>query len=152
MPSPFEPQDPDYAARVRASYERQTVMRTLGARLLSVEPGAVSIELPYRPDFTQQHGFIHAGIVSVIVDSACGYAAFTLMPPNAGVLTAEFKINLVAPAKGERIIAYGRVKKGGATLTVCQGDAFAVSGREEKLVATMQATVVAVYDREDVYR
>jgi uncharacterized protein (TIGR00369 family) len=103
-----DPEAPDIEARVRASFARQRVMRTLGAELAVIGPGRVEIELPFREDLTQQHGFIHAGIVSAIADSACGYAAFTLMPARAAVLTVEFKINLLAPAKGERLVARAR--------------------------------------------
>src|SRR5262249_42287659 len=122
----FQPQDPDFEARVRASYARQQVMTTIGANLVAVAPGAVAMELPFRSDLTQQHGFLHAGIVTTIADSACGYAAFSLMPAKAAVLTVEYKVNLLAPAKGERLIARGRVLKPGRTLTVCAGDVFAV--------------------------
>jgi uncharacterized protein (TIGR00369 family) len=106
---PFVPQDPDFEARVRRSFALQRVMETIGARLARVAPGEVDVELPFRDDLTQQNGFLHAGIVSTVLDSACGYAAFTLMPADAGVLSIEFKVNLLAPARGERVIARGRV-------------------------------------------
>jgi uncharacterized protein (TIGR00369 family) len=138
---------PEIEARVRASFGKQAVMTTIGARLASVGPGRVAVELPFRADLTQQHGFIHAGIVATIVDSACGYAALSLMPREAAVLTAEYKVNLVAPAAGERIVARAEVLKAGRTLTVVRGDAFAVAGGAEKLVATMLATVMTVRDR-----
>src|SRR5262252_9161042 len=115
----FAPPNPDYAARVRASFDRQGAMKLIGARLAEVRPGFCSIELPYREDLTQQHGYVHAGIVSAIADSAGGYAGFTLFPPDASVLTVEYKINLLAPAKGDRLVATGRVVKPGRTLTVC---------------------------------
>ncbi len=140
----FEPADPHFEARIRASFARLTLMQTLGARLTKVAPGEVEIELPFRGDLTQQHGFLHAGIVTTIVDTACGYAAMSLMPANSEVLTVEYKVNFVSPAKGSRMIGRGRVTKPGRTLTVCAGDVFAVSGAEEKLVATMLATMMAV--------
>ena len=146
----FEPADPDFVARVRASYERQTIMSTIGAVLADVSAGSVTIRLPHRAEYTQQHGFLHAGIVSTIGDSACGYAAFSLMPAEAGVLTVEFKVNLVAPARGEEFVARGRVLKPGRTLTVCQGDVYGVTDGEEKLVATLQSTVMTLYDRPGV--
>lgn len=145
---PLTPPDPNFAARVRASFARQRVMETLGATLSRVEPGAVEIILPYRAELTQQHGFIHAGIVATILDSACGYAAFSLMPADRAVLTAEYKINLLRPASGEHIVARARVLKAGRTLTVCAGDAVAQTGGEDKVVATMLATIMAVMDRE----
>jgi uncharacterized protein (TIGR00369 family) len=148
--SHFEPQDPDYAQRVRNSFARQRVMETMGATLLHVAPGAVDIALPFRDDLTQQHGFLHAGVVTAIVDSACGYAALSLMPPGAGVLTIEFKLNLLAPASGAQMIARGRVTKQGRTISVCAGDVFAVQDGQEKLVATMLATVMTVRDRPTV--
>ena len=140
MPT-FQPRDPDFAARVRASFARQQIMATIGARLTDVLPGETEIELPYRPDLTQQHGYLHAGIVTAVIDSACGYAALSLMPAAAEVLSVEFKVNLLAPARGERFMARGRVVKAGRTITVCAGDLFAVGGAEEKLVATMLATM-----------
>jgi uncharacterized protein (TIGR00369 family) len=112
-----------------------------------IAPGNVVIELPFRADLTQQHGFIHAGIISTIADSACGYAAFTLMPPDAAVLTVEFKINLLAPARGERFIARARVVRSGRTLSTCAADVVAVEHGEARLAATMLATVMTVLDR-----
>jgi uncharacterized protein (TIGR00369 family) len=143
----LQPLDPEFEVRVRSSFARQAVMSTIGARLMRVAPGEVDIELPFRHELTQQHGFLHAGVVSMIVDSACGYAALTLMPPGTAVLTTEYKVNLVAPAAGEVVIARGRVLKAGRTLTVAKGDAFAVKGGEEKLVATMLATLMTVRER-----
>src|SRR5918912_1005150 len=124
MPS-FQPRDPNFAARVRASFARQQIMATIGARLTEVRPGEVEIELPFRPDLTQQHGYLHAGIVTAVIDSACGYAALSLMPAAAEVLSVEFKVNLLAPARGELFRARGRVVKAGRTITVCAGDLFA---------------------------
>lgn len=147
MTSRFEPEDPDFESRVRESFVRQRVMETLGARLTHVGPGVADIELPFRLDLTQQHGFLHAGILATIVDSACGYAAFTLMPPDAAVLSVEFKINLLAPAKGDLVIAQGRVRKAGRTVTVCEGDVFARTNGNDKLVATLVATMMTVRNR-----
>jgi uncharacterized protein (TIGR00369 family) len=140
----FEPQDPNFEAKVRASFARQGLMTNLGAQILVVRPGEVEIELVSREDLTQQHGFVHGAAVAAIVDTACGYAAISLLAEDFEVVTVEFKINFVSPALGERIIARGRVKKAGKTLTVCEGDAFAVGEGKEKLVATMQATMMAV--------
>lgn len=148
--TPFEPRDPDFERRVRESFARQRVMETMGATLLRVAPGEVEIALPFREELTQQHGFLHAGIVTTIVDSACGYAALSLMPPGAGVLTIEFKLNLLAPAAGARIIARGRVTKPGRTINVCAGDVFAEQDGREKLVATMLATVMTIHNRPGV--
>lgn len=113
-----------------------------------VDAGEVEIELPFRDDLSQQHGFIHAGIITTILDSACGYAALTLMPEDAAVLTVEFKVNLLSPAKGEKMIARGRVTRPGRTVTVCAGDVFALTAGKEKIVATMLATMIALRDRE----
>jgi uncharacterized protein (TIGR00369 family) len=145
--APFEPADPGFASRVRASFDRQRLPATLGARLERVAPGEVEIRLPFRDDLTQQHGFVHAGALTTIVDTACGYAALTLMPADAAVLTVEFKVNLVAPAKGEAFVARARVLKAGRTLTVVTGDVLALEGGAERLVATMLATMMAVRDR-----
>jgi len=146
MPT-FQPQDPHFESRVRASFARQTVMTTIGATLTKVLPGEVEIVLPFRSDLTQQDGYLHAGIVTTIVDSACGYAAFSLMSVDAAVLTVEYKVNFLAPAQGERLIARGRVTKAGRTLTVGSGDVFAVRGDQEHMVATMLATMMALQGR-----
>ena len=139
------PADPNYEARVRASFAKQQFMATLGASLTTVQPGEVSIELPFRADLTQQHGFLHAGVVTSVIDSACGYAALTLMPPDREVLSVEFKVNLMAPAQGAIFQARGRVVRAGRTLTVCTGD-LRVAG-SESVVAMMQATMMAVEGR-----
>jgi uncharacterized protein (TIGR00369 family) len=150
-PDPEAPHaGPDPEARVRASFAKQGLMRTLGATLGDVASGAVEIALRPDPAVSQQHGFVHAGAVSAIADSAAGYAALTLMPPGAGVLTAEFKINLLAPAAGERILARGRVVKSGRTLTLAQAEVFAESGGREKLVALLTATLMAVQGRDGI--
>jgi len=145
---PLEPKDPGYEARVRESFARQTAMETLGVRIARVAPGEVELEMPYRADLAQQHGFLHAGIVTAVMDSACGYAAYSLMPAEAEVLSVEFKTNLLAPAAGERLIARARVVRAGRTLTVCQGDATMVAEGREKHVATMVATMMTVLGRE----
>lgn len=146
----FEPRDPRYAERVRQSFASQGIMETLGATLGRLELGAVDIHLDWAQGLTQQHGFLHAGVVSTALDSACGYAAFTLMPAQAAVLTIEFKINLLAPARGERFRMEGRVLKPGRTISVCEGRAFAQQGGQETLVATMGCTLMAVTGRPDV--
>ena len=146
----FEPQDPDFAARVRASFDRQDAMKTIGASLTMVEAGVVHIELPWARPLTQQHGFLHAGMVATALDSACGYGAFTLMAVDAAVLTIEYKINLLAPAKGERFRMEGFVVKPGRTITVAEGKAFAIDGGKEKLIATMGCTLMAVVGRENI--
>ena len=148
--TPFEPRCADYAGRVRSSFARQGAMQTLGATLGLLEPGAVDIELPWAPGLTQQHGFLHAGMVATALESACGYAGFTLMGQDAAVLTIEFKINLLAPAKGERFRVEGRVIKPGRTITVCEGRAFAIENHQEKLIATMGCTLMAVTGRDNI--
>ena len=146
----MEPRDPDYAARVAKSFARQGMMQTIGASLARVAPGEVEIVLPVAAAVSQQHGFVHAGAVATAADSAAGYAALSLMPPGAGVLTAEFKINLVAPAAGERLIARGRVVKAGRLLTVAQAEVHAERDGERKLVALLTATVATIQGRDGV--
>ena len=122
-------------------------MQTLGARLTSVEPGEVVIEMPYRVDFTQQDGFIHGGIVTSILDSACGYAAFSLSSPDTAILTVEYKVNFLDTVKGEFLVARGQVVRSGATVTVCKGDVISYEGGYEKLVATMLMTAMSMPNR-----
>ena len=136
----FEIQNPDYEALIRESFAKQGLLRHLGAELAEVEPGLVTIRLPFSENLTQQHGFFHAGAITSIVDVACGYAAFSLMPPNSEVLSVEFKVNFLAPAIGDEVVARGRVIKPGKTITACQGDVFALTNGQEKLCSTMQAT------------
>ena len=131
------PQDENFELRVRASFAQQQIMNLIGATLSRVEPGIVEIEIPWRNDLSQQDGYMHAGIVTTILDSACGYAAFSLMPADSSVLSVEFKVNLLAPASGEKIRARAEVKRAGRTLTVCTADAFA----DGRLCATMLATM-----------
>ena len=144
------PKDSLYRQRVEDSFALQGVMQTLGARLEKLEPGAVDIGLAWDRSLTQQHGFLHAGVVSTALDSACGYAAFSLMPEDAAVLTIEFKINLLAPAKGERFRMEGRVLKPGRTITVCEGRAYALQDQKEALIATMNCTLMTVMGRTDI--
>ncbi len=146
----FEPKDPGYARRVQDSFALQGAMGTLGASLGEVAPGTVEILLGWAPGLTQQHGFLHAGMVATALDSACGYAGFTLMPEGAGVLTIEFKINLLAPAKGQRFRMVGQVVKPGRTITVTEGRAYAIDQGREKLIATMGATLMTITGRDDV--
>jgi uncharacterized protein (TIGR00369 family) len=138
----LQPQDAGYASRVSESFARQQVMRLIGAALRRVEPGAVDIALPYRDDLTQQNGYLHAGILTAVADSACGYAAYTLMPADADVLSVEFKVNLLRPAVGELFLAEARVIKAGSTLTVTRCDVYGRAADESKLVATMLATMI----------
>ena len=146
----FEPRCLNYAERVRNSFDLQGAMHTMGARLGAVAPGAVDIDLDWAQGLTQQHGFLHAGMLAAALDSACGYAGFTLMGDDAAVLTIEFKINLLAPARGERFRMEGRVIKPGRTITVCEGWAFALDNQQEKLVATMGCTLMAVTGRDNI--
>ena len=144
MPKQFTPPDPNYETRIRASFDQQKAMQTIGATIGSVHPGEVHIELPYSEHITQQDGFLHAGIITTIVDTACGYAAYTLMPADSRVLSVEFKINLMSPAIGETFTAIGKVIKSGRTLTICQGEVLAFKEGGSKLVAMMQATMIRV--------
>lgn len=144
----YQPQDQNFEARVRASFARQTFMTTLGATLVAVEPGAVTIDLPFRPDLLQQHGFLHAAALTAVVDSACGFAALTLMPPEAAVLTIEFKVNFLAPAAGKRFRAVGRVVRAGRNICVSSGEVLSMGNGaaqgKEPVIALMQATVMTV--------
>lgn len=135
----------DPLQRVHQSFAQQRFMGTLGASLFTVKAGAVEIEVPFRADLTQQNGFLHAGAITSILDSACGYAALSVAPENADVLSVEFKVNLLSPAVGEKFVARAHVKRAGRNITVCAADAFAVKAGEEKLVATMLATIVTMF-------
>lgn len=150
--SAFQAADADFERRVRESFVRQGAMRLIGAQLGRVEPGRVDIELPFRDDLSQQHGYFHAGMTSAIADSAGGYAAYTLFPADSSVLTVEFKINLVAPAQGERLIATGRVKKSGRTLTVCEFEVVAVRGGRGKTCALGLQTLMCMQGRPEQQR
>ena len=140
----FEPKNPDYRAIATATFARQQAMRTLGVSIARLDPGEVDLSMPYASELTQQNGFVHAGIITAALDTACGIAAFTLMPEGSDVLTVEFKTNLLAPAKGERFAFRAHVINPGRTLTVCEARAFAESGGAETLVATMTGTLMAL--------
>jgi uncharacterized protein (TIGR00369 family) len=143
--------EPGFEQRVRDSFGRQPAMTLIGAQLQRVEPGEVEIVLPYRPQITQQHGFVHAGMIGAALDSACGYAALTVMPAGAGILTIEYKLNCLAPGIGDRIRLIGRVRKTGRTILLAEGEALAVAADGgEKLVATMTATVMTIRGRDGV--
>jgi len=148
---PFLPKDPNFDKRVRASFARQRVMQTLGVEIARLEPGEIELTMPHALAFTQQHGFMHAGIVTTALDSACGYAAFSLMPADATVLTVEFKTNFIAPAQGDRFVFRANVVKPGRTLTVCDARAFALDqSAGERLIATMTGTLMALFERTGV--
>lgn len=142
MTAALEPRDPDWQAKVRRSFARQAVMELLGAELVQVEPGRVEIQLPFRPELTQQHGLFHAGITTTIADSAAGYAAFTLFAPGTMVLTTELKINLLAPADGERLRAVARVIKPGRTISVVEADVFVDKDGQPRHCARMLASMI----------
>ena len=144
----FKIQDPDFEARVRGSFDRQKFMSAIGAALTRLLPGEAEISLPYRDDLTQQHGFVHAGIIATIADTACGYAAFSLMPAEMAVLTVEYKVNLMSPAVGEFFIARGRVIRPGKTLSVCTAEVMAHHRGQAKTVATMLATMMVLPNQE----
>jgi uncharacterized protein (TIGR00369 family) len=145
MSSQFQPKDPDFKARITQSFSEQAVMQHINASLLGIDAGQVEIGFPYQLQLTQQDGFIHAGISSTIMDSACGYAAFTLMPVEARVLTIEFKINLLAPAAGDSFRAIGKVRKPGRSVFVAEAELYATEDGTDKLVATMVGTLMAMY-------
>ena len=147
MPRPLEPRDPDYEAAVRDSFAQQGLMTTLGARLARVEPGAVDIELRCSPAVSQQDGFVHGGATTSVLDTACGYAAMTLVAAGVRGLTVDFSVHLLEPAQGERVVAEGRVVRGGRLLTVSRGEAYAEQGAERTLVAVMTATIVTIEPR-----
>jgi uncharacterized protein (TIGR00369 family) len=145
-----EQRNPHFEQAVRDSFAAQQLMATIGARLARVAAGEIEIRVPFRSDLTQQHGFLHAGVVTSALDSACGYAAFSLMPQGAGVLTLEFKTNFLAPARGAELIARGRVVRAGRTITVCQAEASMLSDGTENSVATMLATIMTIRGRPDI--
>ena len=140
----FEPKNPDYRAVATATFDRQQAMRTLGISIARLEAGEVELSMPYSPDWTQQNGFVHAGIITAGLDNACGIAAFTLMPPGSDILTVEFKTNLLAPARGQRFAFRATVIKPGRTLTVCEARAYAEADGVESLIATMAGTLMAL--------
>ena len=143
------PPNPDYETRVRDSFARQAAMRLIGAKIITVSPGTCSVELPVREDLTQQHGHVHGGIVGMIADSAGGYAAFTLMPADASVLTVEYKINLLAAARGQRLVATGTLVKPGRTLSIVRSDVSAYDNGRVTLIATMQQTLMVMHGMPD---
>lgn len=145
----FEAQDSEFARRVRDSFARQGLMKHLGAELVSLEPGRAEIRVPFRSELTQQHDYFHAGVTGAVADSACGYAAYTLMPADSSVLTVEYKMNLLAPADGEELIARARVVRSGKTLKVCSADVFVLKGGAENHCATMLSTVMCLAGKPD---
>jgi uncharacterized protein (TIGR00369 family) len=144
----FQPKNRGYRAVSIETFEQQRAMKTLGISISRLEPGEVDLAMDYSADFTQQHGFIHAGVITAGLDNACGIAAFTLMPAGAGILTVEFKTNLLAPARGERFAFRATVVKPGRTLTVCEARAYAIQDGGETLIATMSGTLMALAPRE----
>lgn len=142
--SGFQVQDPDYEARVRKTFAGQLALATLGITLAKIEPGGLELQMPYNAKFSQQNGFLHGGVVSAGLDTACGLASYTLMPAAADILTVEFKINLLAPAKGQTFRFVGNVVKPGRTLVIAEGRAFANDAGREKLIATMSATMMTM--------
>ena len=147
--SRFQTPNPDFAGRVRESFARQAFMAHIGAVLSDVAPGRCVIDLPYREELTQQHGFFHGGIIGTLADNACGYAAFTLAPADASILTVEYKMNIVSPGEGEQLVARSDVVRPGRSLVVCRCDVLAVKNGTEKLAATALATMMLMHGRED---
>jgi uncharacterized protein (TIGR00369 family) len=141
--------DPNFAQRVRGSFERQQLMAWIGAELTEITPGRCEIRLPFKPELTQQHGYVHAGIVGAIGDTAAGYAAYTLMPHDSSVLTVEYKMNLMAPAAGELLIARGEVLRAGRTLVVARADVFAVKSGRESCCASLLQTLMTMHGKPD---
>ena len=146
---PFEPAFPEYRQRVAESFARQAFMQHINAELVTVEPGFCEIHVSYDARLTQQHGYFHAGVVSTVADNAAGYAGYSLMEESASVLTVEFKLNLLSPGIGERLIGRATVLKPGKTLTICRSDVFVVRDGEEKLCAAAQCTLMQLRDRAD---
>lgn len=149
MPDPFKPANPAFAARVARSFARQGFMAFLGAALTRVEPGFCEIQLAHRPQLTQQHGFFHAGVVGALADNSGGYAGFSLLPADASILTVEYKLDLLAPAQGERLAARGRVLKAGRSIITARCQVFALEQGREKLVAHCLMTLMALAGRSD---
>ena len=147
MAESFTPRDPGFSERISMTFSNQGIMRTLGITLGTVDPGRVQLELPIREELCQQHGYLHAGVVTTMLDTAGGLAALTLMPVGAAVLAIEFKANFLAPAQGEKLVVHGRVVRAGKTITVCSADAYTTTRGNEKHVSTMISTVMTVVDR-----
>lgn len=145
----FEPADHNYRQKVQDSFDRQKFMDLLGAELVELRPGYCEIEVPFQESLTQQHGFFHAGVVSTVADNVAGYAGFSLMEPASSVLTVEFKLNLLAPGKGELLIGRGQVLKSGRTLTICRSDIYVVQNGHETLCAAGQSTLIQLKDTPD---
>lgn len=146
---PDEPTD-DFRERIRASFSRQGAMALIGAELSRIQHGSVEIELGYRPELTQQHGFLHAGVISAALDSACTYAAYTMIEPDVSILTIEFKVNLLSPGKGDRFLFRGEITKPGSNIIVADGRAYAIGDGPAKLIASMTGTKMALRGREDI--
>jgi uncharacterized protein (TIGR00369 family) len=138
------PKDPNFESRIRESFSRQSLMQTLAAGITSLAPGEVEITMPMRAGLSQQDGFVHAGVITAIVDSACGYAALSLTPAGHEVLTIEYKVNFLSPAIGDLFVARGRVTRAGKTITVCSGDVTAQSGGQSNLIVSMLATMMVI--------
>ncbi|MGC1484915.1 MAG: PaaI family thioesterase [Candidatus Acidiferrum sp.] len=145
----FDPQDPEFVSRVRASFARQGLMKHLGAELASLQPGGAEIRVRFRPELTQQHDYFHAGVTGAVADSACGYAAYTLMPVGSSVLTVEYKMNLLAPADGDELIARACVVRSGKTLKICTADVFVRKDGAENHCATMLSTIMCMAGKPD---
>lgn len=145
----YTPKDPDFATRVEESFNRQAFMRFIGANLVKIEAGKCEIEIAYQPELTQQHGFFHAGIVGTLADNVAGYAAYSLMAPDSSILTVEFKLNLLAPADGDFLIARSEVLKYGKTLTVCRSEVYVIKNGIEKLCAASQSTLIELRETSD---
>ena len=145
----FEAKFPNYKEKVRESFNRQGFMKHIGAELVTVEPGFCEIHVPYSKDLTQQHGFFHAGVIGTIADNTAGYASFSLMEESSTILTVEYKLNLIAPGDGERLIGRAQVLKSGRTLTICRSEIFTLKNGHEKLCAAAQATLIELPDRPD---
>ena len=145
----FQPRNPDWESTVRGSFARQQVMKLIGAEMGALSPGHCEIRLPFRDELTQQNGFFHAGITGTIVDSAGGYAGLTVMPPGAEVLTVEFKLNLLAPADGEYLVAEGAVLKSGRNLVITRGEVYAIKNGKATHCATMQQTLMTMHAKEE---
>ena len=144
----YKAQDPHFAERIRASFARQHAMTLIGASMAVVEPGYTEIHLPHKPEITQQHGHIHGGVVGMIADSAAGYAASTLTAAEVGVLTVEYKLNLLAPADGEYLVAEGQVLKTGRNLVITRGEVYAIRKGQATHCATMQQTLMTMHAKE----
>lgn len=145
----FTPKTPNYQQKVKDSFERQQFMHFIGAQLIDVQPGFCEIHLDYNKNLTQQHGFFHAGIISTLADNSAGYAAFSLMADSSSVLSVEYKLNLMAPGTGEKLIARSEVLKNGKTLTICRSEVYAVKDGNEKLCAAAQCTLIELLDKVD---